>query len=72
MNAENQQTTTSKPVKEIPYSASRVYLPQVQNVDGKQVSRLPSGTSYVRMADGALRRVKSVEQLPDGSVKVGI
>lgn len=45
--------------KEIPYSASRVYLPlSVTMDDGRTLLTMPSGTHYVRMSDGSLRRAR--------------
>lgn len=58
--------------KDIPYSASRVYLPEEKTVDGVVFNRLPSGREYVRMPDGNLRRVKDVKRMADGSIGVKV
>ena len=47
--------------KEIPYSASRVYLPREDKFENGTLLTLPSGARYVRDANGALRRVKRIE-----------
>ena len=54
---------TEAPVKEIPYSHSRVYVPRVHELTNEKGNKvllhtLPSGTRYVRMADGSLRRAR--------------
>ncbi len=54
----NEVPQGGKPVAEVPYSPSRIYLPNVLAFKGGELHTLPSGARYVRMPDGSLRKAK--------------